>query len=267
MDYRWLNSSNPDESESFKWNFMRDMVKPQLDIQGPSVGSLLYALNPETSELGLKQMDSELNQQLAANESFDKKGQDALKFMEDRVQEDIKRKQLGNVDAGHANSMISNYITALQSENPAAIGMAEQQIRQSIPNADYVIKNAQDLAKQKEVQNLEYAKFDAKLPRGDGWANKEQRDKFNDSLNNANLDAKQKEDLRKQANSIPDQSATTRNAIRTALNTRNAQTAVTKATQKDYDTWYEQNKDRLIGGKMSQATRNAFKRATGMEAP
>ena len=81
MDYRWLNSSKPDESESFKWNFMRDMVKPQLDIQGPSVGSLLYALNPETSELGLKQMDSELNQQLAANESFDKKGQDALKFI------------------------------------------------------------------------------------------------------------------------------------------------------------------------------------------
>lgn len=247
MDYRWLNSSNPDESESFKWNFMRDMVKPQLDIQGPSVGSLLYALNPETSELGLKQMDSELNQQLAANESFDKKGQDALKFMEDRVQEDIKRKQLGNVDAGHANSMISNYITALQSENPAAIGMAEQQIRQSIPNADYVIKNAQDLAKQKEVQNLEYAKFDAQLPRGDGWTNKAQRDKFNDSLNGANLDAKQKEELRKQANSIPDQSAASRQAIRTAMNTYNAQKATGAVANNDYDNWLVEAKKKYPG--------------------
>lgn len=264
MDYRWLNSSNPDESESFKWNFMRDMVKPQLDIQGPSVGSLLYALNPETSELGLKQMDSELNQQLAANESFDKKGQDALKFMEDRVEEDIKRKQLGNVDAGHANSMISNYITALQSENPAAIGMAEQQIRQSIPNADYVIKNAQDLAKQKEVQNLEYAKFDAQLPRGDGWTNKAQRDKFNDSLNGANLDAKQKEELRKQANSIPDQSAAARQANRTAMNTYNANNTVAQANVEYWNSWYEKNKHRF---RTETAAKQVYKRETGREAP
>lgn len=267
MDYRWLNNGNPDESESFKWNFMRDMVKPQMDIQGPGVGSLLYALNPETSELGLKQMDNELNLQLKANEDFDKRGQNALKFMEDRVQEDIKRKQLNNVDAGHANSMISNYITALQGGNPAAIGMAEQQIRQSIPNADYVIKNAQDLAQQKEVQNLEYAKYDALLPRGDGWKDREQRNAYNESLNNANLDAKQKEELRKQANMIPDQSAVARQVVRNAMNTRNAQNAVTKATQKDYDNWFEQNKDRMIGGKYDQSTRESFKRATGMEAP
>lgn len=260
MDYRWLNSSNPDESESFKWNFMRDMVKPQLDIQGPSVGSLLYALNPETSELGLKQMDSELNQQLAANETFDKKGQDALKFMEDRVQEDIKRKQLGNVDAGHANSMISNYITALQSGNPAAIGMAEQQIRQSIPNADYVIKNAQDLAKQKEVQNLEYAKFDAKLPRGDGWTNKAQRDKFNDSLNNANLDAKQKEELRKQANSIPDQSAATRNVVRNALNTDLANKTVAESHAENFETFFKNG-----GYRNREFAKEDYKRIYGVE--
>lgn len=237
MDYRWLNSVNPDESESFKWNFMRDMVKPQMDIQGPGVGSLLYALNPETSELGLKQMDNELNLQLKANEDFDKRGENALKFMEDRVQEDIKRKQLNNVDAGHANSMISNYITALQGGNPAAIGMAEQQIRQSIPNADYVIKNAQDLAQQKEVQNLEYAKYDALLPRGDGWTNKAQRDKFNESLNNANLDAKQKEELRKQANMIPDQSSVARQVVRNAMNTRNAQMSVDKSNKELFKSW------------------------------
>lgn len=264
MDYRWLNSSNPDESESFKWNFMRDMVKPQLDIQGPSVGSLLYALNPETSELGLKQMDSELNQQLAANESFDKKGQDALKFMEDRVEEDIKRKQLGNVDAGHANSMISNYITALQSENPAAIGMAEQQIRQSIPNADYVIKNAQDLAKQKEVQNLEYAKLDAQLPRGDGWTNAAQREKFKNSLNGANLDAKQKEDLRKQANIIPNQSAAYRQTIRTAMNNNEANNTVAQANVNYWNSWYEENKSRF---RTETAAKQAYKRETGREAP
>jgi hypothetical protein len=247
MDYRWLNNGNPDESESFKWNFMRDMVKPQMDIQGPGVGSLLYALNPETSELGLKQMDNELNLQLKANEDFDKRGQNALKFMEDRVQEDIKRKQLNNVDAGHANSMISNYITALQGGNPAAIGMAEQQIRQTIPNADYVIQNAQSLAQQKEVQNLEYAKYDALLPRGDGWANKTQRDKFNESLNNANLDAKQKEELHKQANMIPDQSAVARQAIRTAINTYHAQNAAGNAANTDYDNWLVEAKKKYPG--------------------
>ena len=166
MDYRWLNSSNPDESESFKWNFMRDMVKPQLDIQGPSVGSLLYALNPETSELGLKQMDSELNQQLAANESFDKKGQDALKFMEDRVQEDIKRKQLGNVDAGHFNSLMKTMVEALNSKDQASIDVIKDQIRRTIPNAEKFIEQAEQASKLNDMQKSNYNKLYSEVIRG-----------------------------------------------------------------------------------------------------
>lgn len=166
MDYRWLNSSNPDESESFKWNFMRDMVKPQLDIQGPSVGSLLYALNPETSELGLKQMDSELNQQLAANESFDKKGQDALKFMEDRVQEDIKRKQLGNVDAGHFNSLMKNMVEAINSKDKATIEVIKDQIRRTVPNAEKFIEQAEQTSKLNDMQKSNYNKLYSEVIRG-----------------------------------------------------------------------------------------------------
>ena len=90
IEYRWkkYEKEAPKMDDDFKWNFLSEIKQPPLDIEGPSVGSLLYALNPQTSELGLKQMESELNQQLKANEMFDKRGEEALKFMENRVQED-----------------------------------------------------------------------------------------------------------------------------------------------------------------------------------
>ena len=70
IEYRWkkYEKEAPKMDEDFKWNFLSEIKQPQMEIKGPSVGSLLYALNPQTSELGLKQMESELNQELKANE-------------------------------------------------------------------------------------------------------------------------------------------------------------------------------------------------------
>lgn len=268
MDYRWLNSSNPDESESFKWNFMRDMVKPQLDIQGPSVGSLLYALNPETSELGLKQMDSELNQQLAANESFDKKGQDALKFMEDRVQEDIKRKQLGNVDAGHANSMIGNLINAYQSGNKTAIAIAEEQVKKSIPNSDGVIAQAQQQATLGLKQKQNGFNLDSLIPRGNGWTSPQEREKYkatvDSSFANGEIDEKTHSELIKNANGLFDQATQRSNTVRTAMNTRAANKTVAQANVEDWKSWYEKNKSKY---RSLQAARDDYKEIFGVEAP
>lgn len=172
MDARELVS--PDiTDENFKWRFAMENMRPKLDIQGPGVGSLLYAMNPATSELGLKQMDSELNQQLAANENFDKRGDRALKFMEDRVQEDITRKQMNNVDAGHANSLLANYTQAIQSGDATAIAIAEDRIRQTFPNADNIIKQAKEQVALGKVQDDAYLELGSMLP--DKWNNGAER--------------------------------------------------------------------------------------------
>ena len=166
MDARELVS--PDiTDENFKWKFAMENLRPKLDIEGPGVGSLLYAMNPATSELGLKQMDSELNQQLAANENFDKRGDKALKFMEDRVQEDIQRKQMNNVDAGHANSLLANYTQAIQSGDATAIAIAEDRIRQTFPNADNIMKQAKEQVALGKVQDDAYLELGSMLP--DRW--------------------------------------------------------------------------------------------------
>lgn len=166
MDARELVS--PDiTDDNFKWRFAMENMRPKLDIQGPGVGSLLYAMNPATSELGLKQMDSELNQQLAANENFDKRGDNALKFMEDRVQEDIQRKQMNNVDAGHANSLLANYSQALQSGDARVIAMAEDQIRRTFPNADAIMNQAKEQVALGKVQDDAYLEFGSMIP--DRW--------------------------------------------------------------------------------------------------
>lgn len=172
MDARELVS--PDiTDENFKWKFAMENLRPKLDIEGPGVGSLLYAMNPATSELGLKQMDSELNQQLAANENFDKRGDNALKFMEDRVQEDIKRKQMNNVDAGHANSLLANYSQALQSGDARVIAMAEDQIRRTFPNADNIMKQAKEQVALGKIQDDAYLELGSMLP--DKWNNGAER--------------------------------------------------------------------------------------------
>lgn len=175
MDARELVS--PDiTDDNFKWRFAMENMRPKLDIQGPGVGSLLYAMNPATSELGLKQMDSELNQQLAANENFDKRGDRALKFMEDRVQEDINRKQMTNVDAGHANSLLANYSQALQSGDARVIAMAEDQIRRTFPNADNIMNQAKEQVALGKVQDDAYLELGSMLP--DKWNNNTERKSY-----------------------------------------------------------------------------------------
>lgn len=175
MDARELVS--PDiTDDNFKWRFAMENMRPKLDIQGPGVGSLLYAMNPATSELGLKQMDSELNQQLAANENFDKRGDRALKFMEDLVQEDIKRKQMTNVDAGHANSLLANYTQAIQSGDSTAIAIAEDRIRQTFPNADNIMKQAKEQVALGKVQDDAYFELGSMIP--DKWNNSTDRKSY-----------------------------------------------------------------------------------------
>lgn len=182
MDARELVS--PDiTDDNFKWRFAMENMRPKLDIQGPGVGSLLYAMNPATSELGLKQMDSELNQQLAANENFDKRGDRALKFMEDRVQEDITRKQMNNVDAGHANSLLANYTQAIQSGDATAIAIAEDRIRQTFPNADSIMNQAKEQAALGKIQDDAYLEFASMIP--DKWNNNTERKNYIGKLQKA----------------------------------------------------------------------------------
>lgn len=175
MDARQLVS--PDiTDDNFKWRFAMENLRPKVDIEGPGVGSLLYAMNPATSELGLKQMDSELNQQLAANENFDKRGDRALKFMEDRVQEDINKKRMGSVDAGHANSLLANYTQAIQSGDATAIAIAEDRIRQTFPNADNIMKQAKEQVALGKVQDDAYLELGSMLP--DKWNNNTERKNY-----------------------------------------------------------------------------------------
>lgn len=182
MDARQLVS--PDiTDDNFKWRFAMENLRPKVDIEGPGVGSLLYAMNPATSELGLKQMDSELNQQLAANENFDKRGDRALKFMEDRVQEDINKKRMGSVDAGHANSLLANYTQAIQSGDATAIAIAEDRIRQTFPNADNIMKQAKEQVALGKVQDDAYFEFASMIP--DKWNNGAERKAYIGKLQKA----------------------------------------------------------------------------------
>ena len=250
MDYRWLNNVNPDESESFKWNFMRDMVKPQMNIQGPSVGSLLYALNPETSELGLKQMDNELNLQLKANEDFDKRGQNALKFMEDRVQEDIKRKQLNNVDAGHANSTIGNLAKAYEGGNEMLIKLAEEQAKK-LPNAELIMAQAAQAAQASIKQKNNYQTLTRDMPQGDSWATVKDRNKkiqaIQEARENGLINDEQENEAIKLAYSIPSRDIQSAVAVRNAINTYNAQKAAGDAANTDYDNWLVEAKKKYPG--------------------
>lgn len=223
MDARELVS--PDiTDDNFKWRFAMENMRPKLDIQGPGVGSLLYAMNPATSELGLKQMDSELNQQLAANENFDKRGDRALKFMEERVQEDIARKKMGSVDAGHANSLLSNYSQALQSGDARVIAMAEDQIRRTFPNADAIMNQTKEQVALGRVQDDRYFEQASKI--FDHWDNPEQRKAYisevQDDINNGLMTRKQGFELIGKANQTPDWSTINKNTTKQAHANANA---------------------------------------------
>ena len=245
IEYRWkkYEKEAPKMDDDFKWNFLSEIKQPQMEIKGPSVGSLLYALNPQTSELGLKQMESELNQQLQANEMFDKRGEEALDFMEKRVQEDIANKKLQNVDAGHANSLLANYTQAIQSGDATAIAIAEDRIRKTFPNADAILEQAKSQAslnmKQKENAN----KFNATLPRGYGWKNATERknwiDGIDTALSNGAIDEKSRNELVREANSIKDRESERKNVYRQAYNTAGASKSVKHSETKARDAWIE----------------------------
>ena len=246
MDARQLVS--PDiTDDNFKWRFAMENMRPKLDIQGPGVGSLLYAMNPATSELGLKQMDSELNQQLAANENFDKRGDRALKFMEDRVQEDIKRKEMNNVDAGHANSLLENYSKALQSGDARVIAMAEDQIRRTFPNADNIMEQAKEQVALGKVQDDAYLELASMLP--DKWNNNTERKayigKVQKAIDDGMITRKNGFELIGKANQTSDWGTINKNTIKQAHANANAGRSVENKDidikNKAFDKWHAIN--------------------------
>lgn len=246
VEYRWKKPDKkaPELTDDFKWNFLAELKKPQLEISGPSVGSLLYALNPQTSELGLKQMESELNQELKANEMFDKRGEEALDFMEKRVQEDIAKKKMQNVDAGHANSLIDNYIKAIQLGDDSAKAIAQDRLIKAFgTQANDILAKAEEQAKLNRGQELNAGSLESLIP--SKWTNKNERDTFIKQVN-ADFDAGKitqadKNKLIGKANQTEDWDTLAKNTYRVANINANAQNKANRGVKKtnatDKETW------------------------------
>lgn len=270
IEYRWKKHEvdAPEVDDKFKWNFMREIKQPQLDIKGPSVGSLLYALNPQTSELGLKQMESELNQQLQANEMFDKRGEEALDFMEKRVQEDIANKKLHNVDAGHANSLIDNYIKAVQLGDDSAKAIAQDRIIKTFgTQANEILSKANEQAKLNRGQELNAGSLESLIP--SKWTNKDERDVFikqvNADFDAGNITQADKNKLIGKANQTEDWDTLAKNTYRVANINANAQNKANRGVKKtnanDKNTWIE-NYIKRTGKDRAYATR-AYNKSFG----
>ena len=248
IEYRWkkYEVDAPEVDDKFKWNFMREVKQPQFEIEGPSVGSLLYALNPQTSELGLKQMESELNQQLQANEMFDKRGEEALDFMEKRVQEDIANKKLQNVDAGHANSLIDNYIRAVQLGDDSAKAVAQDRLIKAFgTQANDILAKANEQANLNRDKELNAGSLESLIP--SKWTNSDERKKFINQVN-ADFDARKitqadKNKLIGKANQTEDWETLAKNTYRVANINANAQNQANRGVKKtnatDKNTWIE----------------------------
>lgn len=242
MEYNWKKELQaPELTNDFKWRFAVDNLKPKMEIEGPSVGSLLYAMNPKTSELGLKQMDSELNQQLAANSNFDKRGDAAMRFMEQRVAEDIAAKQFAdkmdmerikaqNVDAGHVNSLLANYTDAL-SKGLHSAEIIEDQIRKTLPNADAIIAQGKAIAAKNQAQKDLYGEFIRKIPTGSMWNTENDRDSFITDVLNSNMTEQQKTDAITKARSVNDKENYRSNQNTTAVINAGAQHNANKTTE------------------------------------
>lgn len=270
IEYRWkkYEKKAPELTDDFKWNFLSELKQPQLEISGPSVGSLLYALNPQTSELGLKQMESELNQELKANEMFDKRGEDALKFMENRVQEDIAKKKLQNVDAGHANSLIDNYIKAVQLGDDSAKAIAQDRlIRAFGTQANDILSKAEEQAKLNRGQELNAGSLESLIP--SKWSNKNEREAFIKQVN-ADFDVGKitqadKNKLIGKANQTEDWDTLANNAYRVANINANAQNKANRGVKHtnitDKETWIK-NYMKRTGKNRVYATR-AYNKAFG----
>ena len=263
MDYRWKlpDLVAPDMSDNFKWNFAKEMLQPQMDIEGPGVGSLLYALNPETSELGLKQMDNELNLQLKANEDFDKRGQNALKFMEDRVQEDIKRKQINNVDAGHFNSLMKTMVEALNSKDQATIEVIKDQIRRTIPNAEKFIEQAEQTSKLNDKQKSNYNKLYSEVIRGI-YANPDAKEDavkiVEENILNGNINVDDGYKLIAEIRKSNDISTQAQIANINAQITNSAKKAVDKTNKEQFNAWLKKKENEGMHYKNMDAAKEDY---------
>ena len=255
--YRWKDEVAPELNNEFKWRFAMDALKPKMQIEGPSVGSLLYAMNPKTSELGLKQMESELNQQLAANANFDKRGDAAMKFMEQSVAEDIANKQFAdkmnlerikahNVDAGHVNSLMSNYVNALNTGNADAISLIENQIKQTLPNAEQIIEQGKETAAKSKEQETNYLRLLSQLP--NKWDSRKDGDNFitvaNREYNDGKISQKQFYDLQGKANQLGDWNT----EVKFRFKNQGIQNALNKSQAKTFNA----RVDELMQGGMSR---------------
>ena len=277
MEFRWKPEeiAAPELNNDFKWRFASDMLKPKMQIEGPSVGSLLYAINPQTSELGLKQMDSELNQQLAANEQFDKRGDAAMKFMEQRVAEDIAAKQFAdkmdmerikaqNVDAGHVNSLMSNYVQALNTGNADAISLLENQIRQTLPNAEQILAQGKQTAALAKVQDENAWKFQSKIP--DKFNTVKERNQLitdvETAIKNGDVSKKVGYDIIAKARQTPDWATINSNTKTQAnINAKAAHSAAgttAKLKTDDFNAWLEEKKKQGITYRSTKAAREDY---------
>jgi hypothetical protein len=254
--YRWKDEVAPELTDDFKWRFAMDALKPKMQIEGPSVGSLLYAMNPKTSELGLKQMDSELNQQLAANANFDKRGDAAMKFMENRVAEDIANKQFAdkmalenikarNVDAGHVNSLMSNYVQALNTGNADAISLLENQIRQTLPNAEQILAQGKETAALSKIQDENAWKLQSRIP--DKFKNVGERNQLitdvETSIKNGDISKKTGYDIISKARQTPDWATINSNTRTQAQINAGASRGVVKTEKQLIDDEYKRLKE------------------------
>lgn len=263
IEYRWkkYEKEAPKMDEDFKWNFLSEIKQPQMEIKGPSVGSLLYALNPQTSELGLKQMESELNQELKANEMFDKRGENALAFMEKRVQEDIEKKKLQNVDAGHANSLIDNYIKAVQLGDDSAKAIAQDRlIRAFGSQANDILAKAEEQAKANAEQKSKVLMLRRELPGQAKFNNPDERTAFINKVEASNINEDDKSKLIAEARQTEDWETINANILKQAQANAKAGRGVKKTEQQLIDEKYKELKKKYPS--MSDA--EAYDRAKEM---
>ena len=245
VEYRWKKNDKkaPELTDDFKWNFLSELKKPQLEIEGPSVGSLLYALNPQTSELGLKQMDSELNQQLQANEMFDKRGEDALAFMERRVQEDIENKRMQNVDAGHSNSLIDNYIKAVQLGDDSAKAIAQDRLIKAFgTQANDIIAKAEEQAKANAKQKSKVLMLRRELPGQAKFNTVAERRAFINKVEGSDISEDDKSKLIAEARQTEDWETINANLSKQANANSRANRSVIKTEQQLIDEAYKKLK-------------------------
>lgn len=245
IEYRWkkYEKEAPKMDEDFKWNFLSEIKQPQYEISGPSVGSLLYALNPQTSELGLKQMESELNQELKANEMFDKRGENALAFMEKRVQEDIEKKKLQNVDAGHANSLIDNYIKAVQLGDDSAKAIAQDRlIRAFGSQANEILAKAEEQANANAEQKSKVLMLRRELPGQAKFNNPDERKAFINKVEASNINEDDKSKLIAEARQTEDWETINKNIMKQAQASAGAGRGVKKTEQQLINEKYKELK-------------------------